>query len=320
MSAFIGRRLLGFIPLLLGISVVSYALMALAPGGAAGVLAGMSRQSSGADRQLMLHEFGLDRPWYVQYFYWLQNLLVHHSLGNSYVDGRPVVVKILEKLPVTLELIGLSLLFTLLFAIPLAIFSATHKNSIFDHVVTLFAFIGYGAPSFWVAIVLLELFSVQLRWLPAGGLSDIQSTHFDLGERIAHLVLPVATLTFVGMASWMRFQRAALIEVLGADYIRTAKAKGLSSRTVVLKHALRNALLPVITLFGLFLPSLLAGAYFVETIYTIPGMGYLALNAVFERDYPTIMGTTMLSAVLVATGSLIADVAYALADPRIRYG
>src|SRR5581483_7966352 len=171
--------------------------MALAPGGAAGVLLGMSRQSTEADRQLILHNLGLDRPWYIQYLFWLKNLLVNHSLGNSYIDGRPVIVKILEKLPVTLELIGLSFLLTLLLAIPIAIFSATHKNSIFDHLATLLAFIGYGAPSFWVAIMLLELFSVQLRWLPAGGLADIQSTHFNLGERIAHLILPVATLTFV---------------------------------------------------------------------------------------------------------------------------
>ena len=167
--------------------------------------------------------------------------------------------------------------------------------------------------------MLLELFSVQLRWLPAGGLADIQSTHFDLGERVRHLILPVATLTLVGMASWMRYQRSAMIEVLSEDYIRTASAKGLSRRTIIFKHALRNALLPVITLVGLFLPALLTGAYFVETIFTIPGMGYLALNAVFERDYPVIMGTTMLSAVFVALGNLLADVAYAVVDPRIRY-
>ncbi len=255
-----------------------------------------------------------------RYFFWLKNLVVNHTLGTSYIDGRPVVTKILEKLPVTLEVVGLAFLLTLLIAIPIAIYSATHKNSIADHLATLVAFIGYGAPTFWVAIMLLEFFSVQLRWLPAGGLTDIQSTHFDLGERIRHLILPVATLTFVGMASWMRYQRSAMLEVLSEDYIRTAAAKGLSKRVIVFKHALRNALLPVITLLGLFLPALLTGAYFVETIYTIPGMGYLGLNAVFERDYPVIMGTTMMSAILVATGNLLADVAYAFADPRIRYG
>jgi peptide/nickel transport system permease protein len=320
MATFITRRLLGFIPLLLGISVISYALIALAPGGAAGVLSGMSRQSTEADRQLMLHNLGLDKPWYVQYFYWLGNLLFHHSLGTSYIDGRPVITKILEKLPVTLEVIGLSFLLTLLIAIPVAVIAAVYKNTFIDHVVTLIAFVGYGAPVFWVAIMLLEFFSVQLRWLPAGGLADMQSTHFDLGERIRHLILPVATLTIVGMASWMRYQRSAMIEVLGEDYIRTARAKGLPWQAVVFKHALRNALLPVITLLGLFLPALLTGAYFVETIYTIPGMGYLALNAVFERDYPTIMGTTMLSAIMVAFGNLFSDVAYAVVDPRIRYG
>jgi len=273
-----------------------------------------------ADRANLLHNLGLDKPWYVQYFYWLTNLLIHHSLGNSFIDGRPVLVKIFEKLPVTLELIGLAFLCTLLLAIPIAIYAATHKNSLFDHLATLLAFVGYGAPTFWVAIMLLEFFSVQLRWLPAGGLTDIQSTHFDLVERIKHLILPVATLTFVGMASWMRYQRSAMLEVLTEDYIRTAAAKGLSSRVVIYKHALRNALLPVITLVGLFLPALLTGAYFTETIYTIPGMGYLGLNAVFERDYPVIMGTTMLAACMVAFSNLLADVAYAIIDPRIRYG
>jgi peptide/nickel transport system permease protein len=319
MTTFIARRLLGFIPLLLGISIVTYALISLAPGGAAGVLSGMSRQSTEADRKILLHNLGLDRPWYVQYFFWLKNLVVNHSLGTSYIDGRPVLTKIFEKVPVTLEVIGLAFACILLIAIPIAVYAAAHKNSLVDHLATLVAFIGYGAPTFWVGIMLLELFSVQLRWLPAGGLADIQSTHFDLGERVRHLILPVATLTLVGMASWMRYQRSAMIEVLSEDYIRTAAAKGLSRRTIIFKHALRNALLPVITLVGLFLPALLTGAYFVETIFTIPGMGYLALNAVFERDYPVIMGTTMLSAVFVALGNLLADVAYAVVDPRIRY-
>lgn len=319
MTTFIVRRLLAFIPLLLGISVISYALIALAPGGAAGVLANMARQSTEADRKLMLHNLGLDKPWYEQYFYWLKNLVIDHTLGNSYIDGRPVLTKIFEKLPVTLQVIGLSFVCILLIAIPLAVYAAAHKNSIVDHLVTIVAFVGYGAPTFWVAIMLLEFFSVQLRWLPAGGLADIQSTHFDLGERIRHLILPVATLTFVGMASWMRYQRSAMIDVLGEDYIRTAAAKGLSRRVIIFKHALRNALLPVITLVGLFLPALLTGTFFVETIFTIPGMGYLGLNAVFERDYPVIMGTTMISAVFVALGNLLADVAYAVVDPRIRY-
>ena len=213
MTSYVARRVLGLIPLLFGISLVSYALIGLAPGGAAGVFAGLQRQMTEADRQIILHNLGLDKPWYVQYFYWLKNLLIDHSLGNSYIDGRPVLVKILEKAPVTLEVIGLSFLCTLLIAIPIAVYAATHKNSIFDHLATLLAFVGYGAPTFWVAIMLLEFFSVQLRWLPAGGLADIQSTHFDLWERVKHLILPVGTLTFVGMASWMRYQRAAMLEV-----------------------------------------------------------------------------------------------------------
>ena len=319
MTTFVARRIVGLLPLLLGISVINYALIALAPGGAATVFGGFAREMTEADRQIILHNLGLDRPWYVQYFYWLKNLVVNHSLGYSYIDGRPVIVKILEKFPVTLELIGISFCITILIAIPVAIYSATHKNSGVDYLATILVFVGYGAPTFWLGIMLLELFSVQLGWLPASGLSALGATGFDLVDRVRHLILPCATLTFVGLAGWIRYQRSSMLEVLGEDYIRTAAAKGLSPRAVIYKHALRNALLPVITLMGLFLPALLTGAYFTEIVFTVPGMGYLGLNAIFERDYPTIMGITLFSALFVALGNLLADIAYAMVDPRIRY-
>jgi peptide/nickel transport system permease protein len=194
-----------------------------------------------------------------------------------------------------------------------------HKDSAFDYVATAIAFIGYGTPTFWLGIELIQLFSVKWHLLPDSGLSSIDSTGFDLGDTVRHLVLPVATLTFVSLASWIRFQRSSMLEVLGEDFIRTAAAKGLSRNVVIFKHAFRNALLPLITLLGLYLPALLTGAYFVEIVFTIPGMGYLGLNAIFERDYPTVMGTTIISAVLVVVGNLLADIGYAAADPRIRY-
>ena len=306
-------------PLLLGITVISYAMMGLAPGGPAAILTSMARQMTPADRAIIMHNLGLDRPWYVQYFFWLKNLVLNHSLGFSFIDGRPVAVKILEKLPVTAELIGISFVVTILIAIPVAIYSATHKNSLVDYLATVVVFAGYGMPTFWLGIMLLTFFSVRLHWLPSSGLTSIGAGGLDLADRVRHLLLPVATLSFVSLASWIRYQRAAMLEVLGEDFIRTAAAKGLPRRSVIYKHALRNALLPLITLIGLYLPALLTGAYFVEIVFSIPGMGYLGLNAVFERDYPTIMGTVFFSALLVVLGNLLADIAYAAVDPRIRY-
>jgi peptide/nickel transport system permease protein len=304
---------------MLGISMISYAIMALAPGGTGSIFLHAARPMSPADVAIIRQELGLDKPWFVQYFYWLHNLAFNHSLGFSFIDGRPVITKILEKLPVTLQLISVSFVCTLLIAIPAAIYAATHKNSFVDYLTTAISFIGYGMPTFWLGIMLLEIFAVKLHWFPASGLTEIDSTGFDLGDRIRHLVLPVATLTFVSLASWLRYQRSSMLEVLDEDYIRTAAAKGLSRRTVIYKHALRNALLPVITLVGLYLPALLTGAYFTEIVFSIPGMGYLGLNAIFERDYPTVMGITLFSAALVVLGNLLADVGYSLADPRIRY-
>jgi peptide/nickel transport system permease protein len=318
-GTYLTRRLLGLVPLLLGISVISYAMMSLAPGGSTSVFLGSSRPMSPEDIAIIRHNLGLDKPWYVQYFYWIYNIVAHQDFGFSFIDGRPVAVKILEKLPVTAELIGISFACTLLIAIPVAIYSATHKNSLLDYLATVIVFAGYGMPTFWLGLMLLEIFAVQFRWLPASGLTTLGAGGLDFVDRVRHLILPVATLTFVSLASWIRYQRAAMLEVLGEDYIRTAAAKGLSQRAVVYKHAFRNALLPVITLLGLYVPALLTGAYFVEIVFSIPGMGYLGLNAIFERDYPTVMAITLFSAGLVVAGNLLADIAYAAADPRIRY-
>ena len=318
MTNYLIRRVVGLVPLLIGISLVSFAMMFIAPGGPTSVFLASAHPMSPAEIANIRHNLGLDKPWYVQYFLWLLNML-HGDFGYSFTDGRPVLTKILEKVPVTALIIGVSFLVTIIIAIPVAVYSAVHKNSLFDYIATAIAFIGYGAPTFWLGIELIQLFSVKWRLLPDSGLASIDATGFDLGDRIRHLVLPVATLTFVNLASWIRFQRSSMLEVLGEDYIRTAAAKGLSRNAVIFKHAFRNALLPLITLLGLYLPALLTGAYFVEIVFTIPGMGYLGLTAIFERDYPTVMGTTIISAVLVVIGNLLADIGYAAADPRIRY-
>ncbi len=318
MSAYIVRRIVGAIPLLLFISFISYALMGLSPGGPAAILGAQSHGLTPAARQHLVALLGLDKPWYVQFFYWLQALVLHGTLGYSYVDQRPVVEKILEKLPITVELLGLALALTLVVALPVGIYAGTHRNSWFDHISAAAAFTGYGIPVFWLGIVLIDLFAVHLRWLPSSGIASLGQEHNPL-DRLRHLVLPVCTLAIVSFASWMRYQRSSMIETLGAPFIRTARAKGLSEQIVIYRHALRNALLPIVTLLGLSLPTLVGGAYFVEYVFSLPGLGYLGINSVFSRDYPTVMGITLLSAIMVVAGNLIADIAYALVDPRIRY-
>jgi len=317
MIVFIARRLLAAIPLLLLISLISYALMGLSPGGPTAIFQAQARQLTPLARAEFIHTLGLDKPWYVQYLYWLANLL-HGNLGISLVDQRPVVQKILEKLPVTLEMLSLALLLTVLIAIPIGIYSAVRRGSAFDYAATVLAFASYGMPVFWLSVVLIDVFAVHLRWFPTSGIASLGRERDPL-DRLYHLALPVAALTIVSLAGWIRYQRAAMLNVLGELYLRTARSKGLTERAVITKHALRNALLPTITLLGLSLPGLFGGAYFIEFVFSIPGMGFLGINAVFQRDYPTVMALTMLTAVLVVLGNLLADVGYGLADPRIAY-
>lgn len=318
MTNYVIRRVAGAIPLLLFISIVTYAMMTLSPGGPAAVL-GPKGQGISPEAIARLNAlYGLDKPWYMQYFYWLKELLLHGSLGTSFVDHRPVIEKVLEKLPVTIEMLGLALLLTLAIAIPIGIYAGAHRNSLFDNVASTVGFIFYGTPIFWLSIVLIDVFAVQLRWFPSSGISSL-GHEGDVFDRLHHLALPVVALALIGYVSWMRYQRSSIIETLNAPYIRTARGKGLSERDVLVHHALRNALLPIVTLLGLSLPALVGGAYFVEYIFSIPGVGYLTFSSIFSRDYPTLMAITMMTAVLIVAGNLLADVAYALVDPRIRY-
>lgn len=318
LTAYIVRRLLGAIPLLLLISAISYSLMGLAPGGPTAILSQQARSLTPAARHAYEVALGLDQPWYIQYFYWLKEVVLHGNLGNSFVDQRPVVARIAEKLPITLELLSLALVLTLIVAIPIGIRAAVKRDSWFDNASTAIALIGYGVPIFWLGILLIDLFAMHLRWLPASGISSVGREHDPL-DLLRHLILPAATLAIVSVAGWLRYQRAAMIDVLDEPYVQTARAKGLPERVVLYRHALRNALLPMITLLGLQLPGLVGGAYFIEYIFSIPGMGYLGINAIFQRDYPTVMGITMLSALMVILGNLLADVLYGAVDPRIRY-
>jgi peptide/nickel transport system permease protein len=302
---------------MIGFIIRRIAMMALAPGGPAAILGPRGAVSPAVVAQIN-RLYGLDKPWFVQYFYWLKQLVFHGSLGTSYVDSRPVVAKVLERLPVTIEMVGLALLLTLLIAIPIGIYAGAHRGSFFDNASSTIGFIFYGMPVFWLSIVLIDLFAVQMRWFPSSGLSSLGREN-DPIDRFWHLVLPVCAIALVSFVSWMRFQRSSIIEAMSSGYIRTARSKGLSERDVLVKHAFRNALLPIVTLLGLSLPTLVGGAYFVEYVFSIPGIGYLTFTSIFTRDYPTLMAITMLTAVLIVAGNLLADIAYAVVDPRIRY-
>jgi peptide/nickel transport system permease protein len=320
MRKFILKRLLQLIPLLIGVSLISFFVMHLAPGDPTQLFTDPSVKPEELAR--IRANWGLDKPVIVQYFYWLKNA-VRGDFGIAYMMNRPVAEIIFERLPSTLLLMISSMLLTLFITIPLGVISAIKKNTWFDNLVTVFSFTGMAIPSFWLALMLMLLFSVNLGWFPAVGMYSPLLKNPGILSRILdvawHMVLPLLTMTIVSLAGLTRYQRAAMLEVLNQDFIRTARAKGLSERMVLFKHALRNALLPIITILGLSLPDLFGGAFIIETIFAWPGMGRLGVMAIFSRNYPLIMGIVVFSAALIVLGNLLADIGYALVDPRIRY-
>lgn len=318
MTVYVIKRILQAIPLLFIISVVSFILMVVAPGDPIDAY----RNPESAQQQdftaLRAH-LGLDDPYPVQYLKWLRALVFEGNLGYSFQDGRPVVDKIVERIPATLTLMGTGILIAFLVGIPMGIYAAIKRNSLFDYGALLYSNLGYAVPSFWLAIMVLLLFSLKLDLFPMGGMRD-NYDNFDLWDRLHHLILPAFVFAFGTTATKTRFMRSSMLEVIQQDYVRTARAKGLSERKVIMKHALRNALMPIITLLGLQLPVLFGGSLFIENVFAWPGLGRLAVEAVFLRDYQVIMGVTMFTSILVIIGNLIADVLYAVVDPRIQYG
>jgi peptide/nickel transport system permease protein len=319
------RRLVLALPLLIGITFISFAVIHLAPGEPVDLQAGnLNAKSSAQSRQLLREMYGLDQPIAVQYWAWLGRI-ARLDFGRSFApDGRPVLHKIGERLPVTLMLNVVELLIIVALAIPIGMASATRQYSLFDKVTTVFVFIGFATPDFWLALLLMMLFGVELGWLPISGLRSLNweymsgwRQHWDF---ISHLVLPILVATFGGLAGFSRYMRQSMLEVIRQDYIQSARAKGLSEGLVIGKHALRNAMLPLVTILGLSLPGLIGGSVIVESIFAIPGMGQLMVQAVFERDYPVIMGNLVVVAVLTLVANLLADVAYGVVDPRIRLG
>ncbi len=312
------------VPMLVGISLISFLVINMAPGGPIGIAADLNPKATAEYRERLKAYYGLDQPLHVRYGRWLGRM-VTLDFGDSFSpDGRKVSDKIRERIPVTLSINVLSLGIIFLVAIPIGIYSAVRKDSWFDRVSTVFVFTGFAVPTFWLALLLMILFGVKLGWLPISGLVSMEHDSLSLAGKIAdrarHLILPVLLAGFGGLAGFSRYMRSNMLEVIRQDYIAAAKAKGLPERQVVFRHAMRNALLPVITILGLSVPDLLGGSVIFETIFAIPGMGQLFYQGVLSRDYPLIMGILVIGSLLTLIGNLLADVGYALADPRIRTG
>lgn len=322
---FLGKRLIVMIPTFLGITLISFFVMHLAPGEPMAIQADFNPKMTPEMRERLRAQYGLDRPLPVQYVHWLKGLLTL-DLGTSFsADRRPVWDKIRERLPVTLLVNFLSIALILAVSIPLGVASAVRAGGLFDRVSTVLVFVFYAAPAFWVALLLMLLFGVHLGLLPISGLHSIMGyDRMTTLEKVLdwgrHLILPVLVSALGGLAGLSRYMRSSMLEVLRQDFITTARAKGLPERMVVYRHALRNALLPIITILGLSLPGLIGGSVIFESLFAIPGIGQLMWTSVMARDYPVLMGNLVIVAVLTLLGNLLADVGYALADPRIRTG
>ena len=324
MWLYILKRLGLMIPLLLGITLVSFMVIHLAPGTPTDMQTTLNPKASLEAQKRLREIYGLDKPLMVQYWDWLSRLS-RLDFGRSFAsDRRPVWDKIKERIGITLGLNFMSLIIILGVSIPIGVIAAYRAHSWFDKGTTLFVFFGFAMPTFWLALLLIMFFGVYLDWLPISGLTSLNFSQFSFWQKLqdlaAHVTLPVLVAAFGGLAGMSRYMRGNMLEVIRQDYIITARAKGLPERVVIFKHALRNALLPVITILGLSVPGLIGGSVIFESIFAIPGMGQLFYGAVMARDYPLVMGELVIGAVLTLLGNMLADVGYALVDPRIRTG
>ena len=315
MIGYVVRRLAQAVVLLWIVSAITFVLIHTAPGGPAML------QNPDLGREQIARfraNLGLDDPLPVQYLRWLR-AAVRGDFGRSYNTVEPVLRLVGTRLPNTLLLTGLALGLAVVLAVPLGVLSATHRNTTLDRVIAGVSFLGISTPVFWFGIILIVVFSVQLRALPAGGMYQIGAA-FSVGDRLRHLLMPVFVLTIANLAEVTRYTRSAMIGALGEDYVRTAHAKGLPGGAVLFRHALRNALIPVITIVGVYMPRAVSATAITETVFSWPGMGQLAVQSAATRDYPVVLGATLAVAVFAVGSSLLTDVAYGYVDPRIRLG
>jgi len=308
--------------MLIGISFILFVIMHLAPGDPASMRYGLNPDVSESARANFNKLYGLDKPVIIQYIIWLKRMVLL-DFGDSFMDDSPVIAKIASKLPATLLLEISSVILILIIALPIGIISAVKRGGFFDRIMTVVVFVGYAMPTFWLAILLIFFFSFKLNIFPVSGMSPWYVDYLTPPERIKdliwHLVLPLSMTAFTGLAGLSRYARSSMIEVLNENYITAARAKGLSETRVIMVHALRNALMPVITILGLTVPALISGSFIFETIFAWPGMGRLGYEAIMSYDYPLVMGVAVISTFLTLFGIFLSDITYAFVDPRIRY-
>jgi peptide/nickel transport system permease protein len=336
MIRYLLKRLFWMVPLLVGISLISFLIMHLAPGDITTTESGFNPKVSEESRQKLRELYNLDKPLIVQYGLWLKRMATL-DFGTSFASHQKPVFwerkdeqgnitpgMIQEALPITLLINLLSLLLIIIIALPLGVISAIHQNRPPDRAITVFVFVGFAVPGFWLALMMMYWFGVVHQWLPISGLHSLGYENMGTFEKLwdlgRHLAIPVFISALGGLAGISLFVRNGMLDVLHQDYITTARAKGLPENTVVYRHALRNALLPLITLLGLSIPGLIGGSVITESIFAIPGMGKLFFDAVLMRDFPVVMGILTIGAALTLLGNLLADLAYAWADPRVRRG
>ena len=318
MGRYLIRRIFLMAPTILIVTFLVFLLLFFSPGDPVLMLVPIDEIAEMTDEEMdrLRHKLGLDRPIYVQYADWLLHVF-QGDLGRSIHMRRPVVDLLAARFPVTLELALLSVLVASVVAIPIGIYTAVKPGSVGDFVGNIVALIGVSAPNFWVALILIVVFAVHLRWLPAGGFARITD---DPVRHIERMILPVITLSTALMAVTMRLTRSSMLEVLNEDYVRTARSKGLGQRRIVFVHALKNALIPVVTTVGLQIGRILGGTIVIEVIFSFPGMGKLMLDAIFARDFPIVQGSVLLITLAYMGINLVVDLTYAVIDPRIRYG
>jgi peptide/nickel transport system permease protein len=316
MGRYVIRRVLQMIPLFIGISLIIFIVIQAAPGGPETTLLASGRFVSPEMLEAYRARLGLDKPLPVQYLNWLGAALTG-NLGYSYKSAQPVMTTILERLPATIELMGAAYLFAALIALPLGVYSAIHRYSLTDVMGTGLSFLGIAMPVFWFGLILQLIFSVNLGWLPSSGRQTVGDTGFV--DQLKHLIMPATVLSLLYIASWSRYMRTSFLGVLSADYMRTARSKGLSERSVNLLHGLKNAAIPVVTIVALDIAGLFSGAVITETIFAWPGIGRLFVQSMYDRDYPMLMGIIMMGSIMVVVFNLFADIINAWLDPRVSY-
>lgn len=316
------NRLVGMIPMMLGITFISFLVIQLTPGEPVNLANELNPKVNAEALQKLRAHYNLDEPLHVQYVLWLGKL-IQLDFGTSFApDNRPVVEKVLQHLPVTLYMNLIGLLLVVLLAVPIGVAAAYWQDSLFDRGMTVFVFIGFAMPSFWLGLLCMLLFGVHLNWLPISGLSSFGSEAWPFWQRLAdwtaHLVLPIAVGTIGALAGLSRYMRSSMLETVRQDYITTARAKGATEKRTVYVHGLRNSLISFITIMGLSIPGLIGGSVIIESLFSIPGMGKLFYDSILMRDYPLIMCVLTFGALLTLLGNLLADMCYTLADPRLR--